>query len=34
MTSVLDLSVQQQKASDGSFDNMTASFTINAFVQP
>jgi len=34
MTSVSDLSVQQQKASDGSFDNMSASFTINAFVQP
>lgn len=34
MTSVSDLAVQQQKASDGSFDNMQASFTINAFVQP
>ncbi len=34
MTSVTDLTVIQKKASDGSFDNMEASFTVSAFVQP
>lgn len=34
LTAVTDLAVVQQKASDGSFDNMQATFTISAFVQP
>jgi Tfp pilus assembly protein PilO len=34
MTAVTDLTVIQKKASDGSFDNMEASFTVSAFVQP
>ena len=34
MTSVTDLTVIQKKASDGSFDNMEASFVVSAFVQP
>ncbi len=34
ITAVTDLTVIQQKASDGSFDNMEANFTVSAFVQP
>jgi len=34
MTSITDLSVLQKKASDGSYDNMEATFTVSAFVQP
>ncbi len=34
LTAVTDLAVVQQKAADGSFDNMHATFTLSAFVQP
>ena len=34
MTAVTDLTVIQKKASDGSYDNMEANFTVSAFVQP
>ncbi|MCD4775643.1 MAG: type 4a pilus biogenesis protein PilO [Candidatus Aegiribacteria sp.] len=34
ITSVSDLTVIQKKASDGSYDNMEANFTVSAFVQP
>ncbi len=34
LTSVTDLTIVQKKASDGSYDNMEANFTISAFVQP
>lgn len=34
ITSVTDLVVVQKKASDGSYDNMEATFTVSAFVQP
>lgn len=34
ITSVSNLSVIQQKASDGNYDNMEATFTVSAFVQP
>jgi len=34
LTSISDLAVIQQKAADGSFDNMQATFTLSAFVQP
>ena len=34
ITSVTDLTVLQKKASDGSYDNIEANFTISAFVQP
>ena len=34
ITSVSNMSVIQQKASDGSYDNMEATFTVSAFVQP
>lgn len=34
ITSVSNLSVIQQKASDGNHDNMVATFTVSAFVQP
>lgn len=34
ITSVTDLTVIQRKASDGSYDNMEANFTVSAFVQP
>ncbi len=33
ITSVRDLSIQQVKASDGSFDNMECTFTVSAYVQ-
>lgn len=34
MTSVTDFTVIQRKASDGSYDNMEANFTVSAYVQP
>lgn len=34
ITTVTDLTVIQKKASDGSYDNMEANFTVSAFVQP
>ncbi len=34
LTSITDLTIVQKKASDGSYDNMEANFTISAFVQP
>lgn len=34
MTAVTDLTVLQKKASDGSYENMEANFTLSAFVQP
>lgn len=34
ITSVSNLSVIQKKASDGNYDNMEATFTVSAFVQP
>ncbi len=34
LTSVTDLTIVQKKASDGSYDNMEANFTISAYVQP
>lgn len=34
MTSITDFTVIQRKASDGSYDNMEANFTVSAYVQP
>ncbi len=34
ITAVKNLTVIQKKASDGSYDNMEANFTVSAFVQP
>ncbi|MBD3277414.1 MAG: type 4a pilus biogenesis protein PilO [Candidatus Aegiribacteria sp.] len=34
MTAVTDFTVIQRKASDGSYDNMEANFTVSAYVQP
>lgn len=34
ITAVTDLTVIQKKASDGSYENMEANFTVSAFVQP